>query len=193
MTELFTYIDLITGKYGARPEEQRIHIMDNAEMDAYCAWKARTKMVSDYKRYLALDKRAKIVNQNLMTRWDLQRELFRIYLRHAIKEEEFDQLYEDLKYYNKMDILEKRQQLINFVQHLEPRIVKRFDRNLNVVRVKTYNFPEHWRTCGYKPSFETLTNSKKRIYNAFVLYKYRCKTTCKKSVYNIKDGTHKHC
>ena len=193
MTELFTYIDLITGKYGARPEEQRIHIMDNAEMDAYCEWKARTKMVSDYKRYLALDKRAKIVNQNLMTRWDLQRELFRIYLRHAIKEEDFDQLYEDLKYYNKMDILEKRQQLVNFVQHLEPRIVKKFDRNLNVVCVKTYNFPEHWRTCGYKPSFEILTNSKKRIRNAFVLYKYRCKSACKKSVYNIKDGTHKDC
>ena len=182
MTELFTYIDLITGKYGTNPEEQRIHVMDDKEIDIYCAWKARTKMVSDYKRYLALDKRAKIVNQNLMTRWDLQRELFRIYLRHAIKEDEFDQLYEDLKYYNKIDILDKRQQLINFVQYLEPRIVKKFDRNLNVIRVKTYNYPEHWRVCGYKPLFETLVKSKRRIYNAFVLYKYRCKSIRKKII-----------
>ena len=166
----FSYLELITGKYGVAPPEQRIHIMDDAELRTYCAWRARNKMVSEYKRYLALNKRAMIVNQNL-TRWDMERELFRVYSRYAIKEDDFDQIYDDQMYYCKLDIIDKRNQFNQWMYYLDPRTVKKFDRDLNVISVKTYNFPEHWRACGYKSSFSTMLEAKKHIVSAWYKYK----------------------
>jgi len=172
MTESFTYIDMVCGKYGTHPEEKRIHLMDNDQIAIYCAWKARTKMVTDYKKYLAIDKRTKLINSELMTRWDLHRELFRVYLRYATQEDDFDRKYEDLKYYYKMEIYEKRTAYNQLMYHLEPRIVKKFDANLNIVYVKTCSFPEYWKACGYKRPFPLLLSAKKKICDSFVKYKY---------------------
>jgi hypothetical protein len=174
MTESFTYHDMVCGHYGTAPEEKRIHIMDETEMKRFCAWRARAKMVSDYKRYLALNKRAMIVNRT-MTRWDMDRELFRIYLRYAVKEEEFDQVYDELIYLNKQTIWKARAKLATFMKHLDPIVVKRLDRNLNIVYQKSYNYPEHWRARGYSASLSTLIDAKRRI---AVAYKRRW---CKKS------------
>ena len=172
MTESFTYHDMVCGRYGTAPEEQRIHVMDETEMKQFCAWRARAKMVSDYKRYLALNKRAMIVNRT-MTRWDMDRELFRIYLRYAVKEEEFDQVYDDLIYLNKQTIWKARAKLTKFMEHLDPIVVKRLDPYLNIVYEKSYNYPEHWRARGYGAPMTTLIDAKRRIATAYT--RQRCK------------------
>jgi hypothetical protein len=172
MTESFTYHDMVCGHYGTEPEEKRIHIMDETEMNRFCAWRARARMVSDYKRYLALNKRAMIANPT-MTRWDMDRELFRIYLRYAVKEEEFDQVYDDLIYLNKQTIRKARAKLATFMKHLDPIVVKRLDPHLNIVYEKSYNYPEHWRARGYSAPLTILMDAKRRI--AVVYMRRRCK------------------
>jgi len=172
MTDSFTYIDMVCGKYGEHPEEKRIHLMDDNEIDIYCAWKARTKMVTDYKKYLAIDKRTKLVNSELLTRWDLHQELFRVYLRYATQEDDFERKYENIKYIYKMEVYDNRAKFKQFMYHLEPRIVKKFDANLNIIYVKTYSFPEYWKTCGYKHPFQLLLSAKQKICDIFIHYKY---------------------
>lgn len=167
MTESFTYNDMVSGRYGKAPEEQRIHVMDEAEMTLFCQWRARAKMVTDYKRYLALNKRAFIVGQNLVNRWELERELYRIYVRYAVKEEEFDQTFSDLTYHYKKDVLMARNRLSTFMQHLDPIRIRKLDPNLKRIWVKTYNFPQHWRACGYRSEFSELLDAKKRILTAY--------------------------
>ena len=113
-----------------------------------------------------------IVNRT-MTRWDMDRELFRIYLRYAVKEEEFDQVYDDLIYLNKQTIWKARAKLATFMKHLDPIVVKRLDSHLNIVYEKSYNYPEHWRARGYSAPLSALIDAKRRI--AVAYKRRRCK------------------
>ena len=163
--ETLTLSQIQKGIYPICPvEHQKIHIMDYDELKNFCLWKAQTTILTEHKRYLALCQRANINNASGMTTLaDWRKEHAQIHTKFCIQENEIESEEYRRQCIFMKSYTEQRRDLNIRSKNLDPILITKFDKNLKRVRVYSYNFPAHWKTCGYNAEFWELREAKKKI------------------------------
>ena len=147
--------------------------MDYEELKKYSYWKAQNMIISNQKKYMALCKRANLMNASgQINHYDWMREHLRIYVKYCIEEEDEILKQENYLYMVFLKMFEEqvREYKIN-QEHMKPILVKRFTKDLRVIREYTYDYMAHWKARGYKAEHWMLREAKTKIANWFK----RCK------------------
>jgi hypothetical protein len=163
----FTYNDLISLKYS----KQVVLDLANNALE-YSEYMMRLILINREKRFRALNKRTSIQYQNgMLTYRDAMSEQLRHYIKCGTEEEDFDKMKMDIfyHYYDKIQEDIRAQRVLD--QALKPILIKKFNKDLKVISVRTYDYPAHWRARGYKTDRITLGISKTRIVN---WYRKKC-------------------
>ena len=153
----FTYQEFVALKY-SKP----VIAIDLA--NDYCEYMMRLILINREKRFRALNKRTSIQYQNgMLTYRDAMTEQLRNYTKCATEEEDFEKMKFDIfyHYYDKIREDIWNQRVLD--QALKPIFIKKFNKDLKVIRETTYDYQAHWRARGYKTDRITLGICKTRI------------------------------
>ena len=162
----FTYHELVALKYSKQV------ILDLANVLDYCEYMMRLTLINREKRFRALNKRTSIQYQNgMLTYRDAMAEQLRHYIKCGTEEEDFEKMKFNVfyHYYDKIQEDIRAQRVLD--QALKPILIKKFNKDLKVISVRTYDYPAHWKARGYKTDRITLNIHKTRIVN---WYRKKC-------------------
>jgi hypothetical protein len=163
----FTYDEFMSLKY-SKP----VIAVDLANVSDYCEYMMRLVLINREKRFRALNKRTSIQYQNgMLTYRDVKTEQLRHYIKYGTEEEDFETMKMNIFYqhYDKIQEDIRAQRVLD--QALKPILIKKFNKDLKVISVRTYDYPAHWRARGYKMDRIALEISKTRIVN---WYRKKC-------------------
>lgn len=156
----FTYQEFISLQY-SKP----VIINKNQDnISEYCEYIMRLSLINREKRFRALNKRACIQYQNGMLSYrDSMNEQLRTHVKFSTDADQFEEFKYGIFYYH-YDIFQtaiKKQKILDLA--MQPRLIKKFNKDLKVIRVLTYDYPDHWNACGYKNDRYTLRDAKEKI------------------------------
>lgn len=144
--------------------------MDYEELKKYSYWKAQNLIISNQKKYTALCKRANLLNSSgQINHYDWRHEHLRIYVKFCVEEEDEILTQENHFYMMFMKMFEEqiREYKVNR-EHMKPILVKRFTKDLRIIREYTYDYPAHWKARGYKVEQWMLREAKSKIVKWFI-------------------------
>lgn len=176
----FTYLDMMSLKYSKpliapqySPKALILDLKGNASLQKdYCEYMMRLILINREKQFRALNKRTCIRFQNgMLTYRDAMTEQLRHYVRCGTEEDDFEKMKFDVFYYYYDKIREDIRAQRALDQALKPILVKKFNKDLDIICDKTYDYPAHWKACGYKMDRNTLGICKTRIVN---WYRKKC-------------------
>jgi hypothetical protein len=156
----FTYQEFILLQY-SKP----VVINENQDnISEYCEYMMRLSLINREKRFRALNKRTCIQYQNgMLSHKDSMNEHLRTYSKFSTDEDQFEEFKYNIFYhhYNNLQDAIKKQKVIALA--MQPRLIKKFNKDFKVISVLTYDYPAHWNARGYKNDRETLRDAKKKI------------------------------
>ena len=168
----FTYNEFVSLNY-SKPVTLDILDLANVSLQIdYCEYMMRLILINREKRFRALNKRTSIQYQNgMLTYRDVKNEQLKNYIKYGTEEEDFEKMKIDIFYHHRDKIREDIRVQRVLDQALKPILIKKFNKDLKVISVKTYDYPAHWRARGYKTDHISLNIHKTRIVN---WYRKKC-------------------